>query len=67
MAVSLLFGRIPALYYNYNNMASATVLWTYPNALLLVSLAILPIAFYSMYWSTGYMLFRKEFTAVPGK
>jgi hypothetical protein len=67
LATSLLGARIPAIYYNYSAMATSDVLWTYSNALLVVSLTILPIAFYTLYWSTGYMLFRKEFTAVPGK
>lgn len=67
MATSLLGARIPAIYYNYTDMAASGVLWTYNNALLCVSLSILPITLYSYYWSLGYMLFRKEFTAVPGK
>lgn len=67
MAISLLGARIPALYYSYNSFATEGVLWTYANAMLCVSLAILPIAFFTLYWATGYMLFRREFTAVPGK
>lgn len=68
MVVSLLFVRIPALYYNYSSMASDdTVMWTFENGLLLISLSLVPMVLYSMYWSLGYMLFRKEFTAAPGK
>ncbi len=67
MAFSLLGARIPGIYYNYSDMASSGVIWTYSNALLCISLSVIPIAFYNLYWSTGYMLFRKEFTAVPGK
>jgi hypothetical protein len=63
LVISLLGARIPAVYYNYSNMS----LDDYNHALLLVSLSIIPIGLYSLYWSTGYMLFRKEFTAVPGK
>eukprot|EP01040_Poterioochromonas_malhamensis_P016140 gene16140-18251_t len=66
MAFSLLGARIPGIYYNYSDMASSGVIWTYSNALLCISLSVIPIAFYNLYWSTGYMLFRKEFTAVPG-
>lgn len=79
MAVSLtialmlsLFGaRIPALYYNYNHMATDNNnqgdYWTYNNSMLIVILSILPIMLYGMFWSISYMLFRREFTACPGK
>jgi hypothetical protein len=71
LACSLFLVRIPALYLRYsalNNHASpqATSLLTYNNAMLLVVLMILPIAFYALYWSVAYMLFRREFTASPG-
>ncbi len=69
MAIGLVGGRIPAIYYNYSAMDNNTSssLTTYNNALLLVSLCVLPIALYGLFWGTAYMLFRKEFTAAPGK
>ena len=69
MITSFLGGRIPALFYNYNRMLNSPQgsFATYSNALLLVSITILPIAMYSMFWSVAYMVFRKEFTAAPGK
>jgi len=62
LITSLLGARIPALYMNYSHMTTDE----YTNSMLLVSLSIIPIGCYSLYWSTAYMLFRKEFTAVPG-
>jgi hypothetical protein len=67
MATSLLGARIPGLYYSYAQMDTGGTLWSYSNSLLLVSLTAIPIGAFSLYWSAGYMLFRKEFTAVPGK
>ncbi len=65
MICSLLFARIPGIYYHYCDLSETGD--DYSEALLCVSLAVIPIAFYNLYWSTGYMLFRKEFTAVPNK
>lgn len=69
MGISLLGVRIPGLFYNYSNMADkdSDHFWTYDNSLLLVSLCVIPIALYGTYWAIAYMLFRKEFTAAPGK
>lgn len=73
LASSLFLARIPAIYYNYpslNNYSDDGLdnssLFSYNNAMLLVVLMILPIAFYASYVTVGYMLFRKEFTASPG-
>jgi hypothetical protein len=69
LASSLFLARIPALYYSYprlNDYSGASVC-SYDNASLLVVLMIVPIASYTSYWAIGYMLFRREFTASPGK
>jgi hypothetical protein len=69
MAFSLLGGRIPGLFYNYNNMmvSGGSNFATYNNSLLLVSLSAIPISLYGMFWALAYMVYRKEFTAAPGK
>lgn len=67
MIVSLLAFRIPSLYSYYNNFDDTSSAYTYTNATLVVALSIVPIALYSNYWSIAYMVFRKEFTATPGK
>jgi hypothetical protein len=69
MIASFLGGRIPALYYNYGRMldSPAGSFATYNNALLLVSISMVPIAMYAMFWAVAYMIYRKEFTAAPGK
>ncbi len=69
MALSLLGGRIPGLFYNYSNMdiSGGSSFATYNNALLLVSLSAIPIALYGLFWALAYMVYRKEFTAAPGK
>jgi hypothetical protein len=69
LTVNMFFARLPALYYNYGNMASAEGDgWTsYSNATLLISLSVLPTALYAKYWSVSYMLFEKEYTCCPGK
>ena len=64
-------GRIPALFYTYSSLKRRDIVsegWlSYDNVLLIVAMSVLPIAFAAMYWSLSYMLFRKEFTACPGK
>jgi hypothetical protein len=35
--------------------------------MLLVVFTIVPLACFGSYWAVSYMLFRKEFTAAPGK
>ncbi len=69
MIVSLVGVRLPALYYNYGNMASegSGDYWTYDNAMLIVIFCIVPIGVCGLFWSISYMLFRREFTACPGK
>lgn len=67
LSVSLFAFRIPAIYYAYDKLSASDAVVSYDNTSLLIVLTILPIAFYSSYWSIGYMLFRKEFTASPGK
>lgn len=65
--ISLFIARIPGLFLNSDNMeeSGSGEIYTYDNSLLLVSISFTPIAFYSLYWAYGYMLFRKEFTASP--
>lgn len=41
--------------------------WSYNNALLVVSISVVPIASYGLFWSTSFMIFYPEFTAAPGK
>lgn len=66
--VSLFGARIPGLYYNIGNMdTTGEHYWTYNNSMLIVILSIIPIMLYGMFWSIAYMLFRREFTACPGK
>ena len=68
LIANMFLARLPALYYNYDNMHNEEDAWTsYDNALLLISLSVVPIAIYAQYWSISYMLFEKEFTACPGK
>ncbi|RYG64216.1 hypothetical protein EON64_14425 [archaeon] len=74
LSCSLFLFRIPGIYYSYpslNNYGDDELknpsLFTYNNAMLLVVLMILPIGFFTLYYSVAYMLFRKEFTASPGK
>lgn len=69
MAFSLLGGRIPGLFYNHSRMyaSGGDNFATYNNALLLVSLSAIPIALYGLFWALAYMVYRKEFTAAPGK
>ena len=69
LSVSLLGARLPAMYYHYASMADSGsgLLYTYDNAMLLVVFSIIPLAFMGNFWAVSYMLFRKEFTAAPGK
>jgi hypothetical protein len=71
MAVNMYAGRIPALFYTFDRLIaegySFTGWLTYDNVLLVVAMSVLPIAFSAMYWSISFMLFRREFTACPGK
>jgi hypothetical protein len=67
--INLYAARVPAIYYSYQSMdaddGSGNVC-TYSNALLLITLSIVPIFCYAQFWSISYLLFRKEFTAAPG-
>jgi hypothetical protein len=71
MGINMYVGRVPALFYTYTSLARRDIMlegWlSYDNVLLIVAMSVLPIAFAAMYWSLSYMLFRKEFTACPGK
>lgn len=71
MAVNLFAARLPAIYYHYSSLAvnnnNPDILWTYDNAMLIVILSVLPIGCAGMFWSIAFLLFRKEFTACPGK
>jgi hypothetical protein len=69
LGASLMGARLPALYYHYNSMAptGSGESYTYDNAMLLVVFTIVPLACFGNFWSVSYMLFRKEFTAAPGK
>lgn len=66
LAGNMYLARLPALYYNFSNMNDDNTWTNYDNALLLISISIIPIAFYAQYWSISYMLYNKEFTACPG-
>ena len=65
MVINLYVARIPSIYRNHNNF-SEDGLYTYGNALLIITFSIIPLALCALYWSIAYMLFRKEFTASPG-
>lgn len=69
LGASLMGARLPALYYHYNSMApeGSGESYTYDNAMLLVVFTIVPLACFGNFWAISYMLFRKEFTAAPGK
>lgn len=69
LGASLLVARIPALYLHYSSLegnSSGGGLYLYDNAMLIVVLSLLPIGFFAFFWTTAYMVFRKEFTASPG-
>jgi hypothetical protein len=44
LAMSLLGGRIPGIFYSYSSMATDGSFASYNNALLLISLSIIPVA-----------------------
>lgn len=67
MACNLYIARIPAIYYAYHNTGSTSPTWTYDDALMVVNLSVITVALGGLFWSLSYMLFRKEFTASPGK
>jgi len=67
LAGNMFLARLPALYYNYENMDPEAAWTSYDNATLLISLSVIPIALYAQFWSVSYMLYNKEFTACPGK
>lgn len=69
LGASLMGARLPAMYYHYNNMTGLPEddAYTYDNAMLLVVFTIVPLACFGNYWAIAYMLFRREFTAAPGK
>jgi hypothetical protein len=50
-----------------DSSSSSGELWSYQNALLFIALGAVPLVILSTFWSVSYMLFRKEFTACPGK
>eukprot|EP01031_Cornospumella_fuschlensis_P032399 gene32399-39179_t len=64
LALSLFAFRIPGVFLSYVYIEDDKE-FSYDNAMLLVVLMILPIGFYATYYSIGYLLFRKEFTASP--
>jgi hypothetical protein len=63
LGCNLFLARIPMLYYNYNNFSDDD---SYANALFSLSLSVVVIAAFSMYWYLSNMMFHKEFTASPG-
>ena len=69
LAASLMGARLPGLYFHYASLSDASVTdgYTYDNAMLLVVFTIVPLGCFSNFWSISYMLFRKEFTAAPGR
>lgn len=69
LATSLMGARLPAMYFHYASMApeGSGESYTYNNAMLLVVFTIVPLACFGSFWATSYMLFRKEFTAAPGR
>jgi hypothetical protein len=66
MSLSLFSARVPVLYYSYDNFDKNGVNWSYNDAMLCLTMSIIPIALFGIYWSISYMVFRKEFTASPG-
>lgn len=66
MSISLFSARVPVLYYNYDNFDKEGVNWSYSDAMFCLTMSIIPIALFGMYWSISYMVFRKEFTCSPG-
>jgi hypothetical protein len=69
MMINLYAARIPAIYYRAKDMSGDNTgsLVNYNSALLIVNMSIITIGSMSMYWSVAFMLFKKEFTASPGK
>jgi len=67
LACSLWLARVPSIYFSENILVHALlsdpgIWWSYGNALLIVTLSVLPIACLALFWSISYMVFRKEFT-----
>jgi hypothetical protein len=68
LAANLYLVRIPAIYNNYHNFypddSGETA--TYTNALVTLSLSILVIGAFGMFWYLSNMMFHRDFTASPG-
>ena len=58
--------RIPGVYYSENEADPEGESWSYNNALLIVSISVIPLACYGGFWATSYMMYHPEFTAAPG-
>lgn len=68
LAANLYMVRIPAIYNNYHNFypPESGETATYTNALVTLSLSVLVIGAFSMFWYLSNMMFHREFTASPG-
>lgn len=67
LAFNMFFFRIPGLVVTANNMPlnGSNQLNTYTNALIVVTMSILSIAAFALYWSTSNLLFHKDLTKCP--
>lgn len=67
LAFNMFFFRIPGLVVTANNMPlnGSGLLNTYTNALIVVTMSILTISAFALYWSTSNLLFHKELTKCP--
>lgn len=69
MMINLYAARLPMIYYSCSDMApsGSGSPYTYDNALLYIDFGVLVIGCFAMFWSLAYMVFKREFTASPGK
>ena len=66
LAINMYIARIPGIFYSEDRADPEGQKWSYNNALLIVSISVIPIACYGLYWSTSSMMYHPEFTAAPG-
>jgi hypothetical protein len=66
LAINMYIARIPGIFDSEDRSDAEGESWSYNNALLIVSVSVVPMACYGAFWATSYMLFFPEFTAAPG-
>ena len=70
MAGNLFVGRLPYIYYQYDNLQAAAAegsIWNYDFSLIVISVfTVINLYTFSKFWSIAIMLFNKKFTACPG-